>query len=553
MRIVRLISVRNVSFILSALFLCLVASAVHAADVPVRFVAVFGTPNCHECQALKEWWAAEAQGKTAGVRMILLDTEKPRNFELLVRLEKECGTVAGDDPFPAIYVPPKTLIYNYEKFAPLLPELLENARQCAAPPPLALPFACAAAAAENVIVPYDVPESVGGTVPAFGTSAKFQHLAYFFLPRCAHCSRMNVGLQYLEKTTPGLRISRYDITTPDGQAIFEAVRERLGIAGEAQINVPMIVWETGWHCSRPPEENPWVTVKRWFGAGGPAPVPPPVLPDGLVKKLVTSEKPPFWECFSEADKRNALAHARTLLDRLDLGGLILAGLIDGVNPCATATIVFLVGYLLYLGRGRRVIFRLGVSFCLGVFVSYFLIGIGVSVVVNFVSGLSWIKKTLYLVTGVVSLVLGLLSIRDAWHFRRTGQARGMTLGLSAEATRKIHARIREYAERKSLVVAGFVLGMIVSGLGLSCTGQIYLPVLIVINRTGMTWHSLELLTIYNFAFIVPLVLVTGLAAAGMSGKRLAELARQNVTGAKLLMAVIFLLFAAAMFYLAIKG
>lgn len=114
----------------------------------------------------------------------------------------------------------------------------------------------------------------------------------------------------------------------------------------------------------------------------------------------------------------------------------------------------------------------------------------------------------------------------------------------------VHARIREYVERKSLVVAGFVLGVIVSGLGLSCTGQIYLPVLIVINRTGMTWHSLELLTIYNLAFIVPLALVTGLAAAGMSGKRLAELARQNVTGAKLFMAIIFLLFAAAMFYLA---
>jgi cytochrome c biogenesis protein CcdA len=525
--------------------------------VPARFVAVFGTAGCRECRELKEWWADASEGATAGVRLVFVNIEKPRNFELLAALEKELGVKAGaDDTLPAIYAPPRTLAYNYEKYAPLLPELAESARQARSFSPLLAGLAHAAAADGEVMLSYDVPDG-GGPAAAPPADAPVnllppRHLAYFFLPRCPHCSRMNLEIAHLEKMMPGLCVSRYDITTPDGLATFLCTGMALGVScgGDGDsLRAPALVWEDGWHSAAPSRESLAAKVGRWL-AGRPGPQTPPLLPDGLAEKLRPSDESPFWECFTEAEKRTALARNRSFLDRLDWGAILAAGLIDGINPCAFATAIFLVGYLLYLGRGKRDVFRLGASFCLGVFATYFLLGLGLSKLADLLGRLEWLKAAVYLAIGAGALLLAGLHLRDAWRFRRSGLARDMHMGLSQATTRKIHGYIRTYVGNRSLLLAGLALGVLVSSLELVCTGQIYLPALMVMNRTGMTGRSLLLLMAYNLAFILPLVLVTVLAAHGVSGKALAEFARRNVVRTKLLMAALFLLLAAAMVWLA---
>ena len=56
--------------------------------------------------------------------------------------------------------------------------------------------------------------------------------------------------------------------------------------------------------------------------------------------------------------------------------VFLAGLLDGINPCAFTTLIFLISYLRLLGRRGREVLKIGFSFTLAVFVSYFLIGLG---------------------------------------------------------------------------------------------------------------------------------------------------------------------------------
>ena len=53
-----------------------------------------------------------------------------------------------------------------------------------------------------------------------------------------------------------------------------------------------------------------------------------------------------------------------------------AGLLDGLNPCAFATIVFMVNLLLLLGHSRRRILEVGLTYSAAVFVTYLLIGLG---------------------------------------------------------------------------------------------------------------------------------------------------------------------------------
>jgi len=50
--------------------------------------------------------------------------------------------------------------------------------------------------------------------------------------------------------------------------------------------------------------------------------------------------------------------------QFSLWGVLIAGLIDGLNPCAFATIVFLVSYLSFLGKASKEILTYGIIFTL---------------------------------------------------------------------------------------------------------------------------------------------------------------------------------------------
>jgi len=62
---------------------------------------------------------------------------------------------------------------------------------------------------------------------------------------------------------------------------------------------------------------------------------------------------------------------------LTLGMLAIAGLADGINPCAFAAIAFLVSCLAVLHvRSRFYMLGCGLLFCLGLFLFYYTLGLG---------------------------------------------------------------------------------------------------------------------------------------------------------------------------------
>ncbi len=86
----------------------------------------------------------------------------------------------------------------------------------------------------------------------------------------------------------------------------------------------------------------------------------------------------------------------------------------------------------------------------------------------------------------------------------------------------------------------------VSSLEFVCTGQVYLPIIIAINRQGFGARAFSLLLLYNVAFIVPLLAVTILAYYGVGANALAKWARNHVFATKLAMTVLFLAMAILM-------
>jgi len=103
-----------------------------------------------------------------------------------------------------------------------------------------------------------------------------------------------------------------------------------------------------------------------------------------------------------------------------------------------------------------------------------------------------------------------------------------------------------------MVPAAMVLGAVISSMEFACTGQIYLPTLIAINSAGVNAKSFCLLLLYNVCFILPLLVVTGLALFGTGLKAATTWAQNNVFSTKVMMAALFAVIAVIMIVLTIK-
>jgi cytochrome c biogenesis protein CcdA len=76
-------------------------------------------------------------------------------------------------------------------------------------------------------------------------------------------------------------------------------------------------------------------------------------------------------------------------------------------------------------------------------------------------------------------------------------------------------------------------------LELACTGQVYLPTIQYMLRSGRSGAAWPLF-LYNCAFIVPLVIVFLLAFTGMRSETLVEWQKENITIVKVLTGLLFL-------------
>ena len=234
--------------------------------------------------------------------------------------------------------------------------------------------------------------------------------------------------------------------------------------------------------------------------------------------------------------------------RWELVPVLVAGMIDGINPCAFATLVFFVSYLTLRGRTRREILVTGVTFTSAVFLTYFAIGFGL---LNAVRAMTDVRLLRVLVNTGVSAgaaLLAVLSLRDLYRARR-GRHAEISLQLPAALKRRVHAVLRESGgatRGPGLLVGVFVTGVVVSVLELACTGQVYLPTIAYMVQVDRSPLGIRSLLLYNTGFVLPLIGVFALAYAGVGSQRMATWARTHVASAKGLMAALFAFIAIAL-------
>ena len=222
-----------------------------------------------------------------------------------------------------------------------------------------------------------------------------------------------------------------------------------------------------------------------------------------------------------------------------------SGLIDGINPCAFAVIVFFISFLSVYGYKKREVICVGTAYCLAVFITYVLIGLGFFNLFYKLSSIYFFNKVLYYFIAGFCFFMALLALYDFILFKKTGKSDDAVLQLPKFLKKRINLVIGSRLRKKKrgmwgLLISSFVIGFLVSLLESVCTGQVYLPTIVfILKNTDLKLKATGYLLLYNFMFILPLIFIFLLSILGVSSAKFNDFLKKNVGKIKFLMVLLF--------------
>ncbi|MBF0252830.1 MAG: hypothetical protein HQL29_03345 [Candidatus Omnitrophica bacterium] len=270
-----------------------------------------------------------------------------------------------------------------------------------------------------------------------------------------------------------------------------------------------------------------------------------------------------WESFIENAMKLSCEKDPGVLPEVDLilrfkrftpAIIIGVGFIDGLNPCAFTVIIFFMSFMALQGYKKKELVGIGISFIFAVFITYLLIGLGAFGFLYRLNRFWLLVKIINYSIGVFSIIFGILAAYDFFKFLSTGKTEGMLLQLPKGIKNQIHKVIRLFgrvtnrttgirAERKSsikVIVSALLTGFLVSLLEAVCTGQAYLPTISFILKTSpLKLKAAGYLLLYNFMFVVPLLIIFVFAVLGVTTERFSGFFKKYLLPIKFIMAILF--------------
>ncbi len=408
-----------------------------------------------------------------------------------------------------------------------------------------------------------------GTPATAESAAEPLRIAYFYSPTCIECKRAQPALAAAERTYGDrVRIERYDVTRVEGLERMLAYEERYGVGegapprvfvgrehlGDADAILARLDGAIRDELARrrrtapapattpapaPPDARGPATMPTTAPADPNAPAPPPAG-DGppTVHADEDHALPPPPPANGDPPAPTGRVERRFQSFRLTT--VIVAGLIDGVNPCAFATIVFLLSAVAYLGKTRREVAIVGVCFTLAVFVTYLLLGMGLLLAIKAFAIDTGVSRWLTYGIAAFTFVLAGWSLFDGVRALRGGKAPRGSLGLPPRLKSAIRRVIRSGLKTRNLVLGSLLVGFLVSLLESFCTGQVYVPtIMIMLRDRSHRLTAFAYLLLYNVMFILPLAAIMVGAYFGVRSDVLGNLLKRHLPAFKFALAGLF--------------
>jgi len=199
--------------------------------------------------------------------------------------------------------------------------------------------------------------------------------------------------------------------------------------------------------------------------------------------------------------------------KLTLPIILGAAAVDAVNPCAFAVLIILVTTILASGNRRRAL-SAGLAFALSIFISYLLMGVGLYQALATAGLSNWFMK---FIAGL-AIVVGLLNIKDYFWYGGGGFIMEVPLSWRPKMKLLINSVTSPWG--------AFAIGFLVSLFLLPCTSGPYIVILGMLSQKEAFFSALGWLLLYNFIFILPMIIITLAVYKGFSPEK-AEEARQK--------------------------
>jgi hypothetical protein len=328
--------------------------------------------------------------------------------------------------------------------------------------------------------------------PLTASAGEAVELEFFTRAGCPHCAHARVFLAELVRRRPELRVLERDVEAD------AAARERLlSLCAEAGIAPPGVpAFAVGGRV-----------IVGFDDAAGSGPGI-----EGLLAGGAEPARAPLPEAEIDLPILGALRPS-------DLGlplFTVAIGFLDGLNPCATWALLFLLSLLVHL-RSRARMLLLGGAFVI------------TSGVVYFAFMAAWLEvyrllgasRGLEIAVGLAGLALGALHAKEFLAF-----GRGPSLHIPESAKPGLAARARGVLRARSLVAAligAVALAVVVNLVELLCTAGLPALYTRVLTQQGLpTASHYAYLALYNAAYVADDLLLLAIAVATLGHARVRE-------------------------------
>ena len=192
---------------------------------------------------------------------------------------------------------------------------------------------------------------------------------------------------------------------------------------------------------------------------------------------------------------------------LTLPKIVSLAAVDAVNPCALAVLtLMLIAILTYNPKKKKNVLLAGLAFTLSVFIMYLFYGLVIIRFFQVIQTLTAIRLWLYKILGVVAILLGLLNLRDFFHYK-PGR-------LGTEMPIALRPKVKKIISGITSPKGAFVVGLFVTVFLLPCTIGPYVIAGGILSALELM-KTIPWLLLYNAIFVLPMLAITLVVYAGI--------------------------------------
>lgn len=316
------------------------------------------------------------------------------------------------------------------------------------------------------------------------SEAKDVDLAFFYGQGCPHCAKEEAWLEEMQEKYPTLNVEKYEVYfNNENRELMQQMAESYGteIGG-----VPMT----------------FINGKSITGFSD-------KLGQTIEQEIQHCLHHECQSCLQElgvakecnetinieGDRSPAEEPGKTeAKEKITLGAVLGAAAVDAINPCAFAVLIILLTTILAAKVKKRVLMA-GLAFTLSIYISYFLMGLGLFSAIQ----AAGVTHTFYSVVAVLAILVGLFNLKDyLWYGK----------WFIMEVPKSWRPKMKALIKGVTSVPGAFMIGFVVSLFLLPCTSGPYIVILGLLAKTSTRAYAMGLLLLYNFIFILPMLIIT---------------------------------------------